>query len=257
MENIILSNRRQLLFNRQKLTFDWIPEKAERLLDAGCSTGYGTVHFVKKIAETWGIDADEDSIKKARESFPDIHFEHCPVEHMPFQDKFFDVVVMSDVLEHVSDVNAAINEIYRVTKSNATIIISTPHTGLFGWFDPYNYGIYLRKRLPKIYRMLKHIKLAQAKEEQLIEKHRHYSKQDLERILHQSEFKSNFTITKVFRSGLFFYPLGLNVYEALRRLFPPRIVNILYFPFRWLAELDYWIPYGGGAYNIAICIKRN
>jgi ubiquinone/menaquinone biosynthesis C-methylase UbiE len=243
------------LHHRQRLAYRWIPAATERLLDAGCGSGNCTRHYVHKARETWGIDPDEAGIVAARRKYPEIHFEQSHLENLPFENRFFDVVTLTDVLEHVQDEVAAMNEIYRVTRAGATVIITTPHTGLFSWLDTNNYGFFLRTHLPRIYRFFTLVGLAQGSTE-IGPKHRHYSFSDLERILQKSDFVSDYTVTNIFRSGCFFNPLGGFVFDALGRLFPERIAEMLTIPFRWLGELDYWIPYGSIACSIGVCIRR-
>lgn len=243
------------LRNRLRLARRWIPAATARLLDAGCSSGYGTRHYARKAGETWGVDPDEASIAAARRSFPGIHFEHAGLEALPFPDGHFDAVVLADVLEHVRDEVAAMNEVHRVTRAGGTVIITAPHAGLFAWFDPYNYGSFLRARLRPVYGLLERARLARASGGAVPE-HRHYSRRDLERILRASAFGAEYAVTGSFRSGCFLFPLEINVYEALRRLLPGRVAAALVTPLRWLAELDYWVPYGPAAYNIAVRIER-
>ena len=250
-----MSSRHRPL-NRIRLAYRWVPRGTKRLLDAGCAAGDGTCHYLQKAKEVWGIDPDEGSILSARRRYRDIDFAQGQLEVLPFADGFFDVVTLTDVLEHVHDEEAALNEIYRVTKVGSTIIVTTPHAGMFAWLDPYNYGTVLRSYLPRTYQLLRRVGLARASA-QCIQKHRHYSLDDLERLLDRSEFRCAYKITATFRSGCLVYPLYLNLFEALTRLFPQRVVEMSTTPVRWLAELDYWIPYGQAAYNIGICVKRS
>jgi SAM-dependent methyltransferase len=243
------------LRNRLKLAYRWIPAATGRLLDAGCNSGYGTHHYARKASEVWGADPDEASIAVARARYPGVGFEHAPLEGLPFADGFFDVVVLTDVLEHVTDEIAAMNEIHRVTRPGGTIIITTPHAGLFGWFDPYNYGACLRARFRPLYAVLRRTGLARATGDAAA-RHRHYSLGDLERILGASAFGSGYAVTDCFRSGCFLFPLEINVYEALRRVLPERVAGTLAGPLRWLAEMDYWVPCGPAAYNLAVRIRR-
>jgi ubiquinone/menaquinone biosynthesis C-methylase UbiE len=238
------------------LASNWIPKGTKRLLDAGCGNGNGTRHYVDKADETWGVDPVADRIAAARQRFPEIHFEHGWLEQLPFEDGFFDAVVLTDVLEHVQDETAALNEIHRVTKPGATVIITTPHAGMFGWLDPYNYGSFCRTRLPGMYRLLRRIGFAQSSTEVLIE-HRHYALDDLVESLDKSSFASGYTVSNSFRSGCLLYPVFLNVFEALIRVLPERSVEIATTPFRWLSEIDYWIPWGPMSYNIAVRIRRS
>lgn len=52
---------------------------------------------------------------------------------IPFADNAFEVIICSEVLEHIPDVEIAISEMARVLKSNGILIVSTPNwISLFG-----------------------------------------------------------------------------------------------------------------------------
>ena len=59
---------------------------------------------------------------------------------MNFKDNSFDVVISFQVIEHISDSMAYINELYRVLKSNGKIIIVTPDrvSRLYSFQKPWN-----------------------------------------------------------------------------------------------------------------------
>jgi ubiquinone/menaquinone biosynthesis C-methylase UbiE len=50
-------------------------------------------------------------------------------QNIPFTDNKFDAVVMSEVLEHLTDeeLDAALREVFRVLKANGVLLISTPY----------------------------------------------------------------------------------------------------------------------------------
>lgn len=72
----------------------------------------------------------------------------------PFEDNFFDVVVMSEVLEHLAmDPMHAISEINRILRWGGKFILTTPNivrlkaveAVLNGW-SPYLYGVYIKNQ---------------------------------------------------------------------------------------------------------------
>ncbi len=251
------------LTSRGKLAFDWLPENSERILDGGCSYGYTTKYFSRKSTMTFGIDLDPLHIEAAKSKYPEINFSVRSIESTGFDSNTFDAVILTDVLEHTSDKIASLNEIYRILKSGGVFIVTTPHKGLFGFMDPYNYGYYFRKYLPFIYkgiykfvRLLKEGKIPKGYNPIHNEKHYHYSLNDFRRMLGSSEFRGRYTIEKVFRSGLFLEPLALNMDSFLSVIFGKSVIDKLIFPFNYLSALDYSINYGPLAYNIALKVKK-
>ncbi|MFP4369481.1 MAG: class I SAM-dependent methyltransferase, partial [Candidatus Kapaibacterium sp.] len=153
MENNELKNL-PLLQGRCKLAYEWIPENTEKLLDAGCSTGYCTVHYARKSNETYGIDIVAAQIQEAKSNFPHINFQTSALEEIPFDDGYFDTVICTDVLEHTNDKIKSLTELFRVLKSGGTLVLSVPHKGKYQYLDPYNYGFYMRKHLKPLYLLL-------------------------------------------------------------------------------------------------------
>lgn len=80
--------------------------------------------------------------------------EHDLSNRFPFDDNYFDVVILSEVLEHVPSPYFVLDEINRITKSNSLIFISTPFAlQIHGApFDFFRYTKYFYIRLTKIYK---------------------------------------------------------------------------------------------------------
>jgi ubiquinone/menaquinone biosynthesis C-methylase UbiE len=246
------------LRDRHKLAFDWIPADCQNVLDGGCAFGGGTWPLAAKAKKVFGCDPSPELIARARANYPEISFEICPLEKTPYDDENFDAITLTDVLEHVADERATLNELYRVLKPGGRLIITTPHKGLLGFMDPDNYAWHLRTKFPRLYRRLFRMKhgrdpVLKVGYESL---HRHYSLEDLTALLENSAFKNHFEITRVFRSGLFCYPLASNLYEVLSVFTGARRAAWLLRPAGKLCDWDYFINYGKLSGNIGILAKK-
>lgn len=251
------------LGGRLKLSIRWFPEKIDRLLDGGCSFGYGTRYFVKYAKETYGVEISKEHYEVGKKRFKNISFHNSGLEKTEFEDEFFDVIVLNDVLEHTTDRIQSLSEMYRILKKGGVIIISTPHKGLFGFLDPYNYGYYLKKYLKFIYiplfKIIRFIKTGKFPKEANPEhgvKHYHYSLKDFKNMLEISDFNESYEIDKVFRSGLILEPMYLNLERILDIFLPIKIKNTILKPIYKLVEKEYWIPTGIFAYDIAIRVIK-
>jgi 2-polyprenyl-3-methyl-5-hydroxy-6-metoxy-1,4-benzoquinol methylase len=218
------------LVERNRLALRWTPKGVPALLDAGCSWGYATRFFGGRAERAAGIEIDERAVAVASARYPEIDFRQAPLEAIPHPDESFDAVLCMDVLEHVQDERRSLDELFRVLRPGGTLILSTPHTGLFAFLDPVNV---LRRlgRLDEPY-------------------HRHYSLAGLRRLLDASRWAGRYEVLRVHRSGLLVYPLALWVAAS------PRLPG----PLKRLAELaidaDYLVPYGPASYSIAVKLRK-
>ena len=245
------------LNGRLALTCKWIPKNTKKLLDAGCSFGYGTNYFSSHSEQTIGIEIEQDMVDIAKNRYPQINFVQGVLDDLPFENNSFDTIVCTDVLEHVPDEVAALNELFRVLKSDGTFILTTPHKGLFTLLDPYNYGYYLRKNFSWLYKVLYKILTGRtATKTEPGYKHRHYTKQELIDLLDASAFKGHYQIEKVFRSGLLAEVLAMNIELPIQLIFKSKSVQNFLEWIKDVAAIDFNIPYGIAAYNIAILIRK-
>ncbi len=100
-----------------------------RWLDIGCSAGF--ILSVAKSAnyDTYGIEIDPLGVKYAREALGlDNIFQGTFEEHR-FDDNFFDIITLYDVIEHVQNLNEIITELKRILSKNGVIEIWTPDIG--------------------------------------------------------------------------------------------------------------------------------
>ncbi|EER01003.1 3-demethylubiquinone-9 3-methyltransferase, putative [Perkinsus marinus ATCC 50983] len=100
-----------------------------RYLDVGCGGGLLT----EEMASTYGynitgIDISEASLQQARQhgrDIPNLHYQVGSVYDIPFPDNSFDGVIISDVLEHLLDLQGALTEIFRVLKPGGVLVFDT------------------------------------------------------------------------------------------------------------------------------------
>lgn len=104
---------------------EFITKSPTNVLDVGCASGW----FIAKIKERfpnanfYGIDIYKDSIEYAKKLYPDIKFERADAHFLPYKDSFFDLVICTEVIEHLDDPRQAMSEIKRVLKKGGRFII--------------------------------------------------------------------------------------------------------------------------------------
>lgn len=114
--------------NRTQLLFDIIKEKEiSRILDVGNLGCGGAIHdkLVEMITcgEVFGLDiTDQKSVGKNYG-----HQYQGRAEEMPFDDNFFDVVYMGEVIEHTWHPFEVLSEIHRVLRPDGLLVFDTPN----------------------------------------------------------------------------------------------------------------------------------
>jgi SAM-dependent methyltransferase len=98
-----------------------------RALDVGCGYGYLTRRLARHF-ETTGIDVSEAAIRKCRATLPDVTFAVHEVEQpFPMPEGSFDVVTLTDVLEHLVDPESMLGNVRRVLKDRGILYVTTPN----------------------------------------------------------------------------------------------------------------------------------
>jgi len=100
------------------------------ILDMGCGYGTTTAHIAASGYNCIGMDYDQAVIDSAKERFPGLNFQFANAEKMPFENNYFDTVILRDALHHFyveADFSKVRSEILRVSKPNARIIFFDPN----------------------------------------------------------------------------------------------------------------------------------
>jgi 2-polyprenyl-3-methyl-5-hydroxy-6-metoxy-1,4-benzoquinol methylase len=101
-----------------------------RLLDIGCAYGF-LLRRLESDFETFGLDVSEHAVEKARSVATQSQLQvHNILEPLPFDHDSFDVVIMTDILEHVPGTAGILAEVARVCRRGAILYITTPNRNL-------------------------------------------------------------------------------------------------------------------------------
>jgi SAM-dependent methyltransferase len=113
-------------------------KKTGRILDIGCSTGI-FLSSMKRIGwDTYGVEPSQYAASYARSQF-EINVFNGFLENARFENDFFDVVTLWDVLEHVYDPIQTLKEIQRILKPDGLLLINIPNPDAWErkWFGKY------------------------------------------------------------------------------------------------------------------------
>jgi ubiquinone/menaquinone biosynthesis C-methylase UbiE len=101
--------------------------QGRRVLDVGCRSGSFTRHYCKGN-DVVGVDVDRDAIDLFREQLGlEGHWLDVDCELLPFPSSTFDIVVCTEVLEHLRFPGKALAEIRRVLRPDGRLVGSVPN----------------------------------------------------------------------------------------------------------------------------------
>ncbi|MBP7796473.1 MAG: class I SAM-dependent methyltransferase [Elusimicrobiales bacterium] len=109
-----------------------------KILDAGCAQGNLLLYLRNKgFKNICGIDSNKELLKQLSDS--DIETHTMDLIKTDFDDETFDVIVSSDIIEHIDDDMKAIHEMKRILKKDGIIIIFVPaFMSLWSYHDVIN-----------------------------------------------------------------------------------------------------------------------
>ncbi|MBI3572874.1 MAG: class I SAM-dependent methyltransferase, partial [Candidatus Kerfeldbacteria bacterium] len=107
------------------------------ILEVGCGEGYllNQIHERLPDVKKQGYDVFEAALHEGRRLFPKLTLETGDIYDLPDDDSSWDLVVASEVLEHLANPDAALRELQRVAKR--AVVLTVPHEP---WFRLGNLG---------------------------------------------------------------------------------------------------------------------
>jgi SAM-dependent methyltransferase len=107
-----------------------------QILDVGCGSGYAVTRFLGGAGdEALGIDLHEPNIRYARRAFarPGLRFECRDAESLIGERQTYDIVVLADILEHLTDPGAVLRNCRRLLRNDGLLLVTVPNG--FGSFE--------------------------------------------------------------------------------------------------------------------------
>ncbi len=101
------------------------------VLDVGCGEGF-ILNKLKKedIGTSWeGIDYSKDAIEIGKKLHPYLDLKQGSIYDSKYKDNSFDLVICTEVLEHLEDPQKALKEVLRISKK--FVLLSVPNEPLF------------------------------------------------------------------------------------------------------------------------------
>lgn len=156
---------------KYQVILEWLPHtNGLQVLNAGCGSGEMNALMSQHNA-TWKIDAidvDDDGIQRARLLKDQLSLQNVSIMKSSIEDfhptDLYDVIISNDVLEHIDDVEQAIQRLVKMLKPGGLLMISVPalqwlygyHDELLGHFRRYNRRLLSKQLAP--YFEIKHLR---------------------------------------------------------------------------------------------------
>lgn len=127
-----------------------------KVLDAGCGRGFYVKllnHLYSNI-EIQGVDIEPtylDEIHGLNDNSNKVDISKQSLSNLEFPDNYFDRIILSEVLEHVPDQKAVLDELKRILKPGGSIFITVPGKEYPFFWDPINFVLekLFNKHVPK------------------------------------------------------------------------------------------------------------
>uniref|UniRef100_UPI003D6A0DF3 class I SAM-dependent methyltransferase n=1 Tax=Lewinella sp. TaxID=2004506 RepID=UPI003D6A0DF3 len=105
------------------------PRKVSRVLDVGCGSAWVAAYFANKGAEVYSMDISTVNPEKAVGNYPfSGHYGVvADVFHLPFQENTFDLIVASEIIEHVADPAMFLRSLLPALTADGVLVVTTPH----------------------------------------------------------------------------------------------------------------------------------
>lgn len=127
------SNARYYHYLKSSICIPFLVTHANRektFLDAGAGRGPYTYIAKDLYKKTYCFEFDEHELDAARKNIKEhenIIFKQVDLTDIPLESQSIDIAICSEVLEHIPDIQKAVNELYRVLKPGGKILISMPN----------------------------------------------------------------------------------------------------------------------------------
>lgn len=117
--------------------------KPQKVLDAGCGRGFylNALTYYKFIKEIHGVDINPKYLNSAKKNCFDkrVIIKKSSLYSLPYPNDYFDMIICSEVLEHLKDDIRALLELKRILKKNGEIVITVPYYDFPFFWDPINW----------------------------------------------------------------------------------------------------------------------
>ncbi|RPI74713.1 MAG: class I SAM-dependent methyltransferase, partial [Desulfobacteraceae bacterium] len=114
--------RNHYYYREQRRYFQFLVPEGRSVLELGCGTG--DLLDALKPSRGVGIDLSGAMLEQARRKFPHLEFRQTDIEVLEAWGETFDVIVLSDVIGHLQDIEIVLKRIKHFCRPDTRIVIS-------------------------------------------------------------------------------------------------------------------------------------
>ena len=98
-------------------------------VDLGCGTGYGTAVLAQSARRVLALDLSDESVAFAKRHYPaqNAEFVVSDCRQIPLGSQTVDAAICFEVIEHLAEQDAVLEEVRRVLRPDGLLVISTPN----------------------------------------------------------------------------------------------------------------------------------
>lgn len=106
-----------------------VPKDTVSILDAGCGSAWVAKEFLPRGKFVTSMDVSTANPREALRRYPADHHAGLVADafQLPLKPGSFDVVIASEIIEHVVDPKAFVHSLLRVVRPGGKLLISTPY----------------------------------------------------------------------------------------------------------------------------------
>ena len=114
---------------RYKMLNSKVPKWSKRVLDVGCGNGELICMLAEKEHKCVALDLSENRLAKFKDRARKLGVAQIQGDstNIPLQDSSIDLIMCSEVLEHIKDYEKVLKQMNRILKPHGRIVVSVPY----------------------------------------------------------------------------------------------------------------------------------
>jgi SAM-dependent methyltransferase len=106
--------------------------KANSVLEAGCGLGYFTYALKRAGYDIIGVDVSHQAVEQATRAYGPFYEAESIESYARTAGRTFDAIVMVEVIEHLEDPIAAVQDAVRLLSPGGSVVLTTPNRTYYG-----------------------------------------------------------------------------------------------------------------------------